>query len=401
MKRGYKFRIYPTDEQKRLFAVNFAANRWWWNYCLEKINKHYEETNEHLSAQYKVARELPAIKKNEETKWLKGADATSLINTSIDLDAAFKKFFTKKGGFPKFKRKNYDDSYKCDINIKTKNIIDFKRKTINIGKVRNVPIVLHKKIKGVFKSITVSKKSYDYYEVSILIDDEFVPLDKKEPTIEGTIGIDLGVKSDSNAILSNNLKFETINCDKELKQLKRLQRKLAKKQWIDTGETKFSKKYNKEVKVKRPSKNYIKIKDKIAKLNDKIAQKRNYNTHQITSYVTKDERFDTICIEDLNVKGMVRNHHIAKSVANANMGEVKRQLEYKCDWYGKNLSVIDRFYASSQLCSVCGYKNEKTKNLSVRQWTCPICGTKHDRDVNAAINIANEGYRLLTEKKKK
>ena len=209
----------------------------------------------------------------------------------------------------------------------------------------------------------------------------------------------MGIKNDGNAILSDGTKFKTINVKKEEKRLKRLQKKLSKKKLIKTGEKRFSKRYNKDVDVKKPSKNYIKLKDEIAKIQNKIARKRQYNTHQISSYVSKSDSINTVVIEDLNVKGMVKNHHIAKSVSNANMGELKRQLTYKCDWYGKNLVEVDRFFASSQICSNCGYKNEKVKNLNVREWVCPKCGTYHDRDINAAINIKEEGNRILTEGK--
>lgn len=395
MKRAYKYRIYPTEEQKKFFNTSFAANRWFYNYALDKINKAYSETKEHLSAQYQVARELPQLKKEENTKWINQADAMSFIYTSQALDAAFKKFFKEKKGFPKFKSAKYDNSYTIQVQ-NGRDVVDFKRNLIKIGKAGTVKANIHRKFIGQVKAITVSKKSYDYYEASILVDDNFNKLQLKEHTEEGTIGIDLGVKAESNAILSDGTMFPTIKVNKELKRIKRLQKKLSKKQWIETGEMKFSKKYNKEVKVKKPSENYIKMKDKIAKLQDKISRKRNYNTHQITAYVTNpNNNIDTIAIEDLNVKGMVKNHHIANAVSNANMGEVKRQLQYKSDWYGKNIVEVDRFFPSSQICNVCGYKNEKVKNLSIRQWVCPQCGTHHDRDVNAAINIKNEGHRIL------
>lgn len=396
MKRAYKYRLYPTEEQKRFFRTSFAACRWFYNYALDKIEKEYKENGNHLSAQYNVARDLPQLKKEEETSWLKEADAMSFIYASQALDAAFSKFFKKQGGFPKFKSRKYDNSYTIQVQ-KRGDVVDFKHEFIKIGKAGSVKAKIHRKFNGEAKSITVSKKSYDYYEASILVDDTFVKEDLKEHTENGTIGIDLGVKSDSNVILSDGTKFPTIKVDKEFKRLKRLKRKLSKKQWLETGETKFSRKYNKDVKVKEPSKNYIKLKDKIAKLEDKIARKREYNTHLITSYVTKNSDIDTIAIEELNVKGMTKNHYLAKSVTNANLGEVKRQLVYKCDWTGKNLVQVDRFFASSQLCSNCGYKNEDVKNLNVRKWICPICGTVHDRDINAAENIKKEGHRILTE----
>lgn len=371
------------------------------NYCLEKINNVYKNEGKHLSAKYEIARDLPIIKKNESYKWLNNAHSSSFIYTAEALDSAFEKFFKKRCGFPKFKSKSYGYSFTKQVKIRESDaFIDWKNGYMNFSKkCGKVKIILHRKFKGTIKTATISKKSYDYYEVSLLVDDVNTKEELKKPTLEGTIGIDLGVKEDSNAILSDGTKFPVINCDKYVKKIKRFKRKLSKKQWLKTGETKFSKKYNKEVEIKKPSKNYIKLKDKIAKLEDKIKMRRGYNTHQITSYVSKNDRFDTVCIEDLNVKGMTRSHHIANRVSNANMGEISRQLSYKCDWYGKNLVKVDRFFASSQICSVCGYKNEAVKDLNVRKWICPKCGTEHDRDINAAMNIKNEGFRKITEEK--
>ena len=408
MKRAYKYRIYPTEEQKKHFSICFGAVRWFYNYALDEIKTHYEENKEKikakevkpLTAKYNIARELPQLKKEEKTSWLGLADSSCLIYASEALDNAYKKFFKKQGGYPKSKSPKYGKSYTVQINYQfTSDDIDWKNGLVRIGKAGFVKFVFHRRFKGVVKAITVSKKSYDFYEASILVDDNFTPINKKEHTEEGTIGIDLGIKSDGNAILSDGTKFETIKALKETKRIKRLQKKLTKKQWIKTGEMKFSKKYGKDVEVKKPSKNYIKLKDKIAKLQDKIARKRSYNTHAITSYVTKNDDFDTVAIENLNVKGMTKNHYLANSVSNANMGEIKRQIEYKCDWYGKNLIQVDRFYPSSQICSNCGYQNKKLKDLKIRKWVCPICGSEHDRDVNAAINMKKEGHRILSEGK--
>lgn len=403
MKRAYKYRIYPTEEQKKYFAVCFAANRWFWNYALDKIqkifdeNRNKEEKKKIPSVQYEIARELPSLKKEENTCWIKQADAMSFIYTSQDLDWAFKKFFKKQGGFPKFKSKKYNNSYTIQVQKKGQNIINWKSETIHIGKAGDVKCIFHRKFNGEMKAITVSKKSYDFYEISILVDDTFIKAELKEPTYEGTIGIDMGSKdgeNGGNAILSDGTRFPVINYKKEEKKLKRLKRNLSKKEWFKTGEKKFSKKFNKEIDVKIPSKNYIKLKNKIAKIEDKIAKRRAYNTHQISSYVTKNDKFDTVAIETLNVKGMLKNHRTARSISNGNIGELGRQLEYKCEWYGKNLVKVDRWFASTKTCSVCGNKyNVKTK----RSWTCPVCGTYHDRDINAAINIKEEGNRIISE----
>jgi len=401
VKHGFRYRIYPTEEQKKYFAKAFAANRWWWNYQLEKVNKHYEETKEHLSCQYKIARELPSLKKDEETSWLKDVDAISYIYTSQSLDAAFAKFFKKQGGYPKFKRRGYSDSYTIQVQSKCQNVVDWSNNTVKIGKAGVVKAVLHKKFNGVIKAITVSKKSYDYYEISILFDDKFFVEEKPKDSIDCALGVDLGIKENSNAILSDGAKYHVADKDKKLdKRIRRMQKRLAKKEWKKTGRTVFSKKWNKEVEVKEPSKNYLKLQEKIAKLKTKEANRRSYNSHIISSQIA-NSGYGIVCIEDLNVSGMVRNHHIARSISHANMGEIKRQLQYKTQWNGQELVQVDRFYPSSQVCHCCGYKNAKVKNLSVRKWVCPNCGAEHDRDVNAAINIRNEGYRIYSEGKQK
>jgi len=405
MKRAYKYRIYPNEEQKKHISICAASNRWFWNYALEKIEKIFKENKEKEqkvkipSVQNVIARELPSLKKEEKTSWLKESDAMSLIYTSQSLDSALTKFFDKQGGFPKYKSRKYDCSYTIQVQKNRQNIIDWKNGLVHIGKAGKVKCVLHRKFNGEMKSITVSKKSYDYYEISILVDDVFVKRNLMSHTKDGTIGIDMGSKegdNGGNAILSDGTKFQVISNKKEEKRLKKLKRRLSKKQWVKTGEKIFSKKYNKEVEIKTPSKNYIKLKDKIAKIEDRIARRRAYNTHQISSYVTKNENIDTIAIETLNIKGMMKNHRTARNISNGNMGELKRQLVYKSDWYGKNLVEVDRWFASTKICNVCGNKNDVGTK---RQWTCTICGTHHDRDVNAAINIKNEGHKKITEGK--
>lgn len=398
VKRGFKYRIYPTEEQKRYFATCFAANRWWWNYQLEKISKHYDETKEHLSCQYQLARELPILKKTECTEWIKQADAMSFIYTSQALDEAFKKFFKKQGGSPKFKKRGYSDSYTIQVKPKGQNVIDWKNNAIRLGKAGAVRAILHKKFNCPIKAVTISKKSFDYYEVSVLFDDTLYIEEKSINSVDDVIGIDLGI-SGSNAILSDGTKFPTNQDDKRLeKRIRRLQKRLTRKQWNKTGKTVFSKKWNKDVEVKEPSKNYVKLNEKIARLKDKQAKRRSYNTNQISSSIARSES-GLICIEDLNVRGMMRNHYTARSTSNASMGEIRRQLEYKTKWNGQQLVKVGRFYPSSQTCSVCGYQNKEVKNPKIRKWICPNCGAEHDRDINAAINIRNEGYRIYTEGK--
>ena len=400
IRRGYKYRIYPTEEQKKYFALSFAANRWWWNYCVERIEENYQiykskkDNGEDVSKYpFITSNELSKIcaelKKTEECSWLNGCDASSLVNSCYgtlgNVFETYTQFKKGKRGKPKFKKRGYDDSYSIQIGLKTQNIVDWKNNTLKIGKAGVVKAILHKKFNGTIKAITVSKRAYDYYEASLLVDETVMVDTKNIDSVKDVIGIDLGVKEDSNAILSDGTKYPISNEDKRLeKRIRRLQKQLSKKQKKTTD--------------KGPSRNYIKLQEEIAKLKAKQARRRSYRTNQISSSITKNKS-GLVCIEDLNVSGMMYNHHTARSTANACMGEIKRQLEYKTVWNGQQLIKVGRFYPSSQICSVCGYQNKEMKNLKIRKWVCPNCGTEHDRDVNAAINIRNEGYRLYTEGK--
>ena len=427
MKRGYKYRIYPTEDQKKYIDLCIKGNVWFWNYALNKIEQHYKETKKHLSAYNDVARELPALKKDDKTSWLKQIASTSFIYTCKNIDQAWSAFFKGNADKPKKHKSCYGGSFTVQVqnnefcNLKENYIFLQKATGYKLPFDNRIKTVFHRKIKGDIKSFTISKKSYDYYEVSILVNDEFVKPELEAPTFEGTIGIDLGVKS--NVILSDGTKYDTVNVDKLVKKLKRLKRQLSGKTWFETDEIVYSKKYHREVNKKVPSKNYIKLKDKIAKLEDRIARIRSYHTHQITSSIVNNDAYNTICIEDLSVKDMLKNkkknetenkqeenneekkfelkgkkkRKFHSNTSNANMGEIARQLVYKGEWNGKNVVKVNRYFASSQTCNCCGYKNKKVKDPSVRSWVCPVCGSKHDRDINAAINIRKEGYKIITE----
>lgn len=398
--KGYVFRIYPTEEQKRYINQCIAAKRWWWNYVLGKINQIYEETKKHTSA-IDFDKELPILKKQPETSWLKKVDSTLFHYVEASMDDSFDRFFKKQGGKPEFKSKTYDGSYTSHIlTAEIDTCIDFEHGYIKLRKAGKVKTVFHRKFKGTPTAFHISKKSFDWYEVSIQTSTQKEKVPMMPVTYEGTVGIDLGVKQDSNAILSDGKKFQCVDTSRLEVRKKRLQKKLARQQRkVKTGEKVFSKRYNKEVDKTVPSKNYIKTKDKIAKICNKIQRIRKYNTNQITAYVANNNDINTVCMENLNLKGMVKNHNLANRVTNANMGELKTQLQYKLADRGKHFVQVDRFFASSQTCSCCGYVNKDVKNLNVRSWICPNCHTKHDRDVNAAINIKNEGYRILTEGK--
>lgn len=413
MKRGYKYRIYPNDEQQLLMLRNFGCNRWWWNYQLDKVvarQEEYKHLKEEGSTELPglicitgkkengaLTSLLPSMKKDEETTWLKEADSTSLIITSRTLDTSFKGFLKGNKGFPKFKARGYSDAYTVQVptNAQYGDVLVKKHGKwfINIGKTHMVPIRLHRKFRGQIKSITVSRTPKGDYYASILVDDNFQPLPQRRHTDEGTIGVDMGSKYDANnaaggnAILSDGTRFSAIRITREERLLKRLQKRLSKKEWKKTGETKPRKKYNKKTKeyetvdeeIKTPSQNYLKLKHRIAKIHERIKRKRNYNTHQISSYIAKNDNIDTVGVETLDVKDMLQknSHKTARSISNGAMGELQRQLEYKCQWNGKTLIKVPKFFASTKTCHICGNKTAVGENAYgnvhiVEQYTTEI-----------------------------
>ena len=368
MLRAYKYRIYPTDEQKVLFAKTFGCVRVVYNWGLEIRNKLYKEEKKSIGLvelTNKMGREL-----KKERAFLNEVNAQSNQYALRQLNEAFQKFFKKKADYPTFKRKHNRQSFHnpqyCSV--------DFKRSVLNIPKAKNIPIVFHRKFKGDrIHDVTISKEKDGRYYASILVDTFENPLPKKPVTDDTAIGIDTGLKTF--AVCSNGEEFASAHFLKEEKRkLKLLGRKLSKK--------------------KKGSKAFNETKIRIAKVHSRVARKRLDYLHKITHRLTHDNQAGTICVEDLNVKGMVRNKHLAYDISDAGIGMFYTLLAYKCHWYGINLVEIGRFQPSSKQCSSCGYVN-KTLTLSVRNWTCPECGTNHDRDYNASVNIKNFGLATL------
>ena len=374
--KAYKFRIYPTEEQEIFFAKTFGCVRKVYNLMLNDRKKAYEEVKNDPSK--KMTFPTPA-KYKKEFPFLKEVDSLALANAQLHLDKAYKNFFRDKSvGFPRFKsKKNPVQSYTTNNQNGTVALID--NKFIKVPKLKSlIRIKLHRQPKGMIKSATISRHASGKYYISLLCKEEINEL----PKTNSAIGIDLGITDF--AILSDGQKIDNHKFTSKMeKKLKREQRKLsrrallAKKKGIPLSE----------------AKNYQKQKRKVARLHEKVMNQRTDFLNKLSTEIIKNH--DIICIEDLNVKGMLRNHKLARSISDVSWSSFVAKLQYKADWYGREIIKVDTWFPSSQICSECGHKDGK-KSLDIREWTCPICHTHHDRDINASINILIEGLRIQT-----
>lgn len=374
--KAYKFRIYPTEEQEIFFAKTFGCVRKVYNLMLNDRKKAYEEVKNDTSK--KMTFPTPA-KYKKEFPFLKEVDSLALANAQLHLDKAYKNFFRDKSvGFPRFKsKKNPVQSYTTNNQNGTVALIDSK--FIKVPKLKSlVRIKLHRQPKGMIKSATISRHASGKYYISLLCKEEINEL----PKTNSAIGIDLGITDF--AILSDGQKIDNHKFTSKMeKKLKREQRKLSKRALLAK---------NKGIPLSE-AKNYQKQKRKVARLHEKVMNQRTDFLNKLSTEIIKNH--DIICIEDLNVKGMLRNHKLARSISDVSWSSFVAKLQYKADWYGREIIKVDQWFPSSQICSECGHKDGK-KSLDIREWTCPICHTHHDRDINASINILTEGLRIQT-----
>ena len=374
MLKAIKIRIYPDSVQKEFISKQLGCCRLIYNKLLDYKKTQYKEYKQNTSLS-QLGKYLTNLKKQDEYLFLNDVYAMCLAQTMQDLLKAYDNFFKLHKGYPKFKSKK-DTKQSCRFT----NLIFRGKKKINGNRItlikqltnilfkcsRKEEIYLNHNEKYIH-SVTLTKTSTEKYYLSILIDYNIIQKEK----LDTVIGLDLGIKDF--IVDSNGNRYENKHFYKnQEKKLKKLQRQLSKKQ--------------------KGSNNRNKLKIKLAKVHEKISNQRNTYLHQITSKLVNENQI--ICIEDLNVKGMMSNHKLAKSIQELSLYEFRRQLEYKCKWYGRQLIVIDRFYPSSKTCHNCGHIYKDLK-LSEREWICPHCGKLIDRDYNASLNILDNGLKQI------
>lgn len=366
LRKAVKVRLYPTEQQKEILAQHFGCSRWWWNYGLLKCIETYKETGFGLS-QSGLNSLLPGLKKESETSWLKDCYSQVLQSVSLNLSRAYQNFFEGKARYPRFKSRHHRQSIQYPQKVKqVDECLKFP------GKVGAVKAKIHRSLDGVIKTVTVSKTPSGKYYASVFMESEG---DNPVSSADGkVIGIDLGIKDF--AITNDGEKTSKYQNPKHLSKhefnLTRKQKKLARK-----------------VKGSNSRKKAARL---TARVYERVSNARQDFLHKLSRKIVDDNQ--VVVVENLNVKGMVRNHKLAASISDTGWGTFTNFLKYKLENVGKLLVEINRWFPSSKLCSNCHYQISELP-LDVRSWKCPNCGTHHDRDGNASINIRAEGIRML------
>ncbi|WP_058306048.1 IS200/IS605 family element RNA-guided endonuclease TnpB [Gracilibacillus massiliensis] len=364
--KAYKYRIYPTNEQAILIMKTIGCSRFVYNHFLDQWNTSYAETGKGLTYSA-CSKRLTDLKKQPDTEWLREVDKFSLQNALRNLADSFTRFFSLQNGKPQFKSKKHPiQSYTTHFTNHNIAILD---KSIKLPKLGFVKCAKSREPQGRIVKATIRKQASGRFFVSILCEEEIHEL----PKTDSAIGLDLGITDFavfSDGHKENNHRFTA----KMEAKLKREQRKLSKRALVakKNGIRLFE------------AKNYQKQKQKVARLHEKVMNQRNDFLNKLSTAIIQNH--DVICMEDLHIKGMLRNHKLAKSISDVSWSSFVAKLQYKAEWYGRVIIKVDQWFPSSQSCSECGHRDGK-KSLDIRKWMCPACHAQHDRDINASKNI--------------
>ncbi|OAU96526.1 RNA-guided endonuclease TnpB family protein [Moraxella catarrhalis] len=364
MLKAYKYRIYPNSEQALLIEKHFGCSRFVFNWALALQKRYYAMFGKSLS-RTKIQSQLIKKKKTGKFAWLNEVNSQSLLNALLNVYTAFTNFFKGRAKFPRFKSKKIlGRSYQCPQYC----TINFEQGIINLPKIKGIKAVFSREFIGKIKTVTITKTATGKYHASVLVETaDILPTPTTiEPSL--TVGIDLGISHLLN--LSDGSKFDNP------KHLAKASQRLAIQQKI------FARK-------QKQSKNHQKQKLAVARIHEKVRHQRLDIHHKITHKLICENQATSYALEDLGVKNMVKNRKLAKAIHDVGWGQFVTLLTYKANWYGKNILKVNRFFASSKICSHCHHKLDSLP-LSVRNWACPSCQTHHDRDINAASNIRKQ-----------